>query len=267
MNLLAAALVSYALLSPTGGQVQPAPKPEVVKPAVRKPATVTPSGPVESGPCQIGVIPIAGIVFMVEKFGPITSLDRYSRVSVAAWALDDLVVSRVRAAAPSSSVRRIPFTKEELKSGGRDQPRLFASYRIASDIENFVRLLATKVRCERYVVVHRHGGTQREFGIGISQYPLNGPVHLFAMMYVRVYDGATFALIKEAPALMTEDTFTERAMHNPLGGPSTELDRAKFPEKPADVVNNAVLRDGVRMMLTKSLDKTLPGLLQRAPQR
>ncbi|WP_445218859.1 hypothetical protein ACKWRH_00295 [Bradyrhizobium sp. Pa8] len=235
----------------------------MVKPLVRKPATVAPSAPVESGPCQIGVIPIAGIVFMVEKFGPVTLLDKYSRVSVAAWALDDIVVSRVRAAAPGSFVRRVPFTKDDLKSGGRDQPRLFASYRVGSDIENFVRLLATKVRCERYVVVHRHGGSQREFGIGISQYPLNGPVHLFAMMYIRVYDGATFALIKEAPALMTENTFTERVMHNSLGGPSMQVDRAMFPEKPADAVNNAVLRDGVRTMLIKSLDKTLPALLQR----
>ncbi|MBR1088961.1 hypothetical protein JQ621_15955 [Bradyrhizobium manausense] len=247
--------------------MQPAPKIELARPAVRKPAIVTPSAPVESGPCQIGVIPIVGIVFMVEKFGPVTFLDRYSRVSVAAWGLDDLVVSRVRAASPGSPVRRIPFTREELKSGGRDQPRLFASYRMASDIENFVRLLATKVRCERYVVVHRHGGSQREFGIGISQYPLNGPTHLFAMTYIRVYDGATFSLIGEAAALTTEDTFAERLMHNSLGGPSMQVDQAAFPEKPADVPNNPLLRDGVRTMLTKSLDKTLPGLLQRASQR
>jgi hypothetical protein len=41
-----------------------------------------------------------------------------------------------------------------------------------------------------------------------------------------------------------------------------------FPEKPADAVNNPVLRDGVRTMLTKSLDKTLPALLQRpSPSR
>ena len=65
MNLHAGALVSYALLSPTDGQVQPAPKPEVVKPAIRKPAGVKPSGPVESGPCQIGVIPVGGDLFVV----------------------------------------------------------------------------------------------------------------------------------------------------------------------------------------------------------
>jgi hypothetical protein len=264
MTVLAAALISYALLSPMGGQVQSAPKPGIVKPEVRKPAIVAPRAPVEGGPCQIGVIPIAGDLFMVEKFGPFTSLDKYSRTSVAAWALDDLVVSRVRAAAPGSSVRRIPFTREELKSGGREkQQQLFSSYRVASDIGDFVRFLAPKIRCERYVVVHRHGGSQREYGIGISQYPLNGPVHLFAMMYIRVYDGTTFALIKEAPALMTADTFAERLMHNPLGGPSIEVDRAMFPEKPADAVNNPALREGVRTLLTKSLDKTLPALLQR----
>ncbi|SFJ70204.1 hypothetical protein SAMN04487925_110107 [Bradyrhizobium sp. cf659] len=243
--------------------MQPAPKPEVVRPTVRKPATVAPTRPVETGPCQIGVIPIAGDLFMVEKFGPFRSLDKYSRTSVAAWALDDLVVSRVRAAAPGIAVKRIPFTREELKSGGREGQKLFSSYRIASDLEDFVRFLAPKVQCERYVMVHRHGGSQREYGIGISQYPFNGPVHLFAMMYIRVYDGTTFALIKEAPALMTEDTFSERLLHYPLGGPSTQLDRAMFPEKPADVANNPALRDGVRTMLTKSLDKTLPALLQR----
>lgn len=112
MNLLAAALVSYALLSPTGGQVQPAPKPEVVKPAIKKPAGVKPSGPVESGPCQIGVIPVGGDLFVVEKFGPFTFMDKRARVSIAAWALDDLVVSRVRAAASGSSVKRIPYTVE-----------------------------------------------------------------------------------------------------------------------------------------------------------
>jgi len=258
-------LASYALLSPTGVQVQPAPKPEVVKPAVKKPATVAPREPVESGPCQIGVIPIAGDLFMVEKFGPLTFLDKHTRTSVAAWALDDLVVSRVRAAAPSSSVRRIPYTREELRSGGRQKQNPFF-YRAATAVGDFVRFLAPRMRCERYVVVHRHGGTQREYGIGISQYPYNGPVRLFAMMYIRVYDGTTFELIKEAPALMTEDTYIERVLHNPLGGPSSELDRTMFPEKPTDAVNNPVLRDGVRTMLTKSLDKTLPALLQRSAQ-
>ena len=259
---VAAALASYALMSPAEDRVQPPQKFEMVKPAVRKPATVTPSRPVESGPCQTGVIPIAGDLFMVEKFGPLKFLDKYTRTSVAAWALDDLVVSRVRAAAPGISVRRIPYTLQELRSGGRQKQNPWF-YRPEADVKGFVQFLAPKIRCDRYIVVHRHGGTQREYGIGISQYPYGGPVHLFAMMLIRIYDGRTFELIKEAPALMTEDTYIERMTHNFLGGPSMQLDAAMFPEKPAEVVNNTVLRDGVRAMLTKSLDKTLPALLQR----
>jgi hypothetical protein len=81
------------------------------------------------------------------------------------------------------------------------------------------------------------------------------------MMYVRVYDGQTFQLIRKAPALMTEDTFVERLLHNPLGGPSRQLDAAMFPDKPAEAATSLVLRDGVRAMLTASLDKTLPALL------
>lgn len=253
-------MVSYALLSPSGGQVQPSPKPATARPAAKKPA-VTPRAPAEAGPCQIGVIPIAGDLFMVEKFGPLKFLDKYTRTSVTAWALDDLVVSRVRAAASGISVRRIPYTLEELRSGGRQKQNPWF-YRAEADVRGFVQFLAPKIRCDRYVVVHRHGGTQREYGIGISQYPYGGPVHLFAMMLIRIYDGRTFELIKEAPALMTEDTYIERMTHNFLGGPSTQVDRAVFPEKPADVVNNPVLREGVRTMLTKSLDKTLPSLLR-----
>jgi hypothetical protein len=67
--------------------------------------------------------------------------------------------------------------------------------------------------------VHRHGRNQREFGIGISKHYLAKQASLFAMMYIRVYDGQTFELIKQAPALTTEDTYIERVLHNPLGGP------------------------------------------------
>jgi hypothetical protein len=264
MNILAViAMVSYALLSPSGGHEQPAPRPEAVKPGAKKPA-VAPRAPAEAGPCQIGVIPIAGDLFTIEKYGPLKFLDKYTRTSVAAWALDDLIVSRVRASAPGIYVRRILYTLEELKSGGRQKQNPWF-YRPEADVKGFVQFLAPKIRCDRYIVVHRHGGTHREYGIGISQSPYGGPVHLFAMMLIRIYDGRTFELIKEAPALMTEDTYIERMTHNFLGGPSLQLDAAMFPEKPAEVVNNPVLRDGVRTMLTKSLDKTLPALLQRSP--
>lgn len=213
--------------------------------------------PADGGPCQIGVIPIAGNLFLVEKFGPIGLTDTYERVSVDGWALDELVVSRVRAAAPGMSVRRIPFTKEELAN----YPRPAFRSRRDETVEKFAKYVARGRNCDRYVLVHRHGGSHREFGIGISKHYIGSSAQLFAMMYIRVYDGRTFQLIKEAPALMEEDTYANRFKYY-LGGPSRSLDLAMFPEKAADAAASRVLRDGVREMLTISLDRTLPGMLR-----
>src|SRR6185295_8995224 len=106
------------------------------------------------------------------------------------------------------------------------------------DIREFAQYVSRGMNCERYVVVHRNGGSQPEFGIGISKRPFAKEATLFAMMYVRVYDGRTFRLIREAPALTTENTYIERVLHNPLGGPSRQLDIAMFPDKPADAIAN-----------------------------
>jgi hypothetical protein len=217
--------------------------------------------PAEGGSCQIGVIPIAGNLFLVERFGPIRLTDTYERVSVDGWALDELVVSRVRAAAPGISVRRLPFTKEELATQPKNLPRLGRD----ENVREFAKYVARGRNCERYVLVHRHGGSQREFGIGISKHYLGSNAQLFAMMYIRVYDGRTFQLINEAPALMEEDTYANRFKYY-LGGPSRPIDLAMFPEKAADAAANPVLRNGVREMLTVSLDKTLPGMLRHQPR-
>jgi hypothetical protein len=267
VRLFATAGVLCCLTALTSAQPTPVRAATPAEPAARKPAPrarteAKPAGPAETGHCQIGVIPIAGNLFLVEKFGPFTFTDTYARVAVDGWALDELVVSRVRAAAPGTSVRRIPFTKEELELARRRKPISFF-HGSAAALKEFAQYLAPRISCERYVVVHRHGGNQREFGIGISKHYLAKQASLFAMMYIRIYDGRTFELIKEAPALMTEDTYVERVLHNPLGGPSHEVDPAMFPDKPADAAANPVLRDGVRAMLTASLDKTLPPMLRQ----
>ena len=214
----------------------------------------------DSEPCKIGVIPIAGNLFLVDKFGPLRLTDTYERTAVEGWALDDLVVSRVRAAQPGASVRRIPFTKEELANY---QPARSLFPDKDAEIKVFAQHVARRISCERYVVAHRYGRAgHKEFGIGISNYLLDRHVYLFVIMYIRVYDGRTFELIKQGPATIEGDSFSER-LGNAVGGPYRALDPATFPEKPADVAANPVLRDGVRSLLTISLDKTLPALLAR----
>lgn len=260
--LRAVVIAIFVVCAPISSFAQTPPAALAAKPTAKKPARQPEAAansirPAESGTCQIGVIPIAGNLFLVETFGLTTFTDTYARVAVDGWALDELVVSRVRAAAPKMSVRRIPYTREELASD-RKPISLFDS---DANIREFARYVSRGANCERYVVVHRYGGNQREFGIGISKHPFADKASLFAMMYVRVYDGQSFRLIREAPALITENTYIERVLHNSLGGPSRQLDRGMFPDRPADAAANPVLRDGVRAMLTASLDKTLPALL------
>jgi hypothetical protein len=220
-----------------------------------------PAAPVESGRCQIGVIPIAGNLFTIQKIGPIALNNTYARAG-AEWGLDELVVSRVRAAVPGAAVRRIAFSKEELARASKSVS-LFRNIR--SELKDFARQVAAGTNCDRYVVVHRSGRLPL-FGIGIAKFvSLLGQsrTYLFALMHVRIYDGQTFELIKEGPALIDDESLLARAYLNPVGGPYRALDEKSFPTSREEAVANPTLRDGVRALLTASLDKTLPVMLRQ----
>jgi hypothetical protein len=219
-----------------------------------KPAKAGNAAAPESGPCHIGVIPIVGNLFRVEKF-ELPFGDRLTQVATEGWALDELVVSRVRAAAHGNSVRRIPFTAEELIRDAQQRPiSLFNTEDVR--IKEFAQDIAGRIRCERYVVVHRRGFSSKESGIGISIH--FKAAFLFAMTQIRIYDGRSFNLIKQGPALIDEST----AFSGSPGGPSRVVDLSALPDKLSDAAASPVLRDGVRALLTASLDKTLPMMLR-----
>ena len=246
------AIIVLSCFSATGRAQMPSAPPvasDVGKPLIKKPAKRKDMVSAESGgPCHIGVIPIAGNLFLVQGWG-------VDRVATEGWDLDELVVSRVRAAAPGRSVRRVPYTAAELIGEGQ-QPSFFRE-----TLKEFAQRIAGRVSCERYVVVHRHGGNSREFGIGISRYVLFDKAILYAMMKILVYDGRTFELIRQAPASL-KDNFVKRRI-GVANGPALEIDLSAFPDKPADVARNPMLRDGVRALLTQSLDNTLPAMLRQ----
>jgi hypothetical protein len=198
--------------------------------------------------------PIAGDLFVVEKYG---FGGFRKRVAAEGWGLDELVVSRVRAAAPGRSVRRVPFTAAELSYGAQRPTSLFGDR-----LKEFAQHVAGRISCERYVVVHRHGRRSGEFGIGISRRPLYDKAILYAMMKILVYDGRTFEFIRDAPASIKDDNSFGRSLLGLPGGPILELDLSAFPDMPADAGRNPVLRDGVRALLTQSLDNTLPAMLR-----
>ncbi|MGY4283407.1 hypothetical protein ACVWXO_002627 [Bradyrhizobium sp. LM2.7] len=75
------------------------------KPVAKQPIAV------ESGPCRLGVIPVIGDHYSVQKFGLTIFENEASEVAVD-WSLDDLVFARVRAATNNDpAVRRIAYPK------------------------------------------------------------------------------------------------------------------------------------------------------------
>src|SRR3954469_15828888 len=96
--MVCAPISSFAQTQPASS-APPQPAPLAAKPTAKKPArppeaAAKSTKPADGGACRIGVIPIAGNLFLVETFGLTTYTDTYARVAVDGWALDELVVSR-----------------------------------------------------------------------------------------------------------------------------------------------------------------------------
>lgn len=234
-------------------------------------AAVKPAVAAETGPCAIGVIPVIGDQFRVQRFGITIFGSEYAETSVAGWNLDDLVVARVRAAAgPGVAVRRITYPKGTFADYQDKPASLFSSPAIK--FGDLVRQVAGSANCERYVVVtrtsNRFGSSnQTVWGIGIVG--VNGTIvvnpftAVFALTGIQIFDGRDFSVIKKERARISDEPAVLRGLTERIVGPSREVDEAAFPRSPSDVVNSPVLRDGVRAVLVESLDKTLPGLLGR----
>jgi hypothetical protein len=197
---------------------------------------------------------------VIEKISPFNNT--YARAAADGWRLDDLVVSRVRAAAPRTEVQRIAFSRETLARARKPVPFFRDS---DSNLKDFARQVAAGANCDRLVMVHRYG-SKSVFGIGVVKFAnlIETRTYLYAVMYVRIYDGRTFELIKEGQALIDDGSFLSRVSTYPIGGPFQVLDERSFPASRAEAVGDPLLREGVRALLTASLDKTLPAMLRQS---
>ena len=254
-------------------QTQPAPvttsAPAAAKTFIKKPATKAksvakrPAAPTDSGPCQLGVIPVIGSQFAVQKIGITIFGNEQTEVPIDGWGLDDLAVARVRAAAPGIAVRRIAYTKGAFETYEHPAPALFRNPQ--DDLTAIVRQIAANTNCERYVVVTTfegklEGTNQTLHGIGVFQAgSLFSPTALFANIQVTVFDGQTFAIHKIPFDLgsVLMGTFA-RMTQDPL----TELDKTSFPDPAAAAANSVLLRDRTRTLVAAKLDKILPAFLK-----
>lgn len=270
----AAVLLALALAQPALAQTAPNPAPKLApaKPAPRKPVPPKPDAGVGSadpaavaqrGPC-IGVIPHLGR-FVVQKIGMTVFNNERDEVAMESWALDDLVVARVRAVAGTRyAVRRIAYAGTAFDPYDHPPSRLFRN--ADADLKGVVQTIARGGGCERYVVVvkaqSQYAGTnQMVEGLGIINRGslLLSRTYLFALTLILVYDGHTFEVLKHGAGSTSEGlTLGALLLTNPVHGPSRELKDLSWPLAPGAVMG---LRDSVRSLLAESLDKVLPELL------
>ncbi|UFZ02231.1 hypothetical protein LQG66_23390 [Bradyrhizobium ontarionense] len=215
-----------------------------------------------SGPCDTGLIAAVGDVFTVQNNG-ITQLGGdYAEVPVS-WGFDDLIYARARAAG-GDNVRRIAVPK------GAFDP-LYQSTSISDEnhkLPVIVRRVAGSAGCGRYLVVTRRSGKEPSTydivsGIGVVS-RVAGLVkytHVFVMLDIQLFDGATFE--KRDPPASSKSFLT--GLTSGMGPPSHagDVDNSAFPATPADAANNTVLRDMARSMLKFRLDQALPAYFGR----
>ena len=253
-------------------QAQPAPgtaakqaAAPVTKPAVKKlaPKTKTTTRPLTSadtGPCQLGVIPALGDQFVVQKVGLMVFGNARTEVPVN-WGFDDLVVERIRAAAPGTAVKRLAYAKGAFEPYYNPPVRLFRNSR--DDLTAIVRQIAGNANCERYLVVTTFAGTlpgtnQTLSGIGVLNQgtSLFSATTLFTHVSMLVFDGQTFVIHKSPYASL--EAVLASAFQPEKPNPLVVLDNASFPEPASEAANSAILRDRARALLTAKLDKMLP---------
>ena len=267
MVRIAVSLIALlSLLTAATAQTPPAqsatPAKPVAKKATTKPkAAAKPAEPASTGPCGIGVIAATQDLFVVQKIGLTVFGNDYAEVPVS-WGLDDLTFARVRAAAGTTQVRRIPYNKSAFDSYYHPKGGLFRNRR--EELSNLVREIAGNAGCERYVVVMRSEGqldgtNQSLSGVGIFSRGVGMISYAYVFVYVGVIvvDGQTFE-IRKGPAVTFEGVMKHLADNFVDNEFLRKVDKSTFPETASDAANNTVLRDTTRDFLTKRLDKILP---------
>jgi len=222
-------------------------------------------GPTGSGHCQLGIIPIAGNQFAVQRVGFGMFGNETARIRVDGWGFDQLVAARVRAAAPGHAAQRIAYASAQLARLKQEGSPL-----ADADPEEFVRDVSAGADCERYVVVQLHSSRiidSSEFvnGIGIVNVanPIKRHNFLFALTYIRIYDGRSFELIKQGATSAGDEPLMSQVLRlTPFQGPKLELDEASFPATPTEAAANPIFRQRARALLKASLDHTLPEMLR-----
>jgi hypothetical protein len=242
----------------------------------RREATGKPA-PVAGGSCDFGVVVTTGGEFTVLTTGLTVFQNKTMVVPIPGWGLGDLIFARTRAAIPASvSVLRIPYNpakfppRDESKDTLKD--RLFRDPN--AELAGYMREVAKGTNCKHYIQILNSispigtsNYTVRGFGILNQDVVLGRRIYLYALAFIRIFDGRDFSVVRQSSALINvhHSLMVQRLLGRQIGGPYRELPAESFPARPEDAADNPALRDGVRAMLAESLDKTLPLMLGVRP--
>ncbi|WP_280709666.1 hypothetical protein [Bradyrhizobium sp. BR13661] len=234
--------------------------------------------PASADPCDFGVVVTTGDEFTLQTTGLTIFQYKKTVIPIPGWGLNDLIFARIRATIPAGvSVLRIPYNPakfpphDESKDTLKD--RLFRD--LNAELAEYMRQVAKGTNCRHYIQILNSispigssNYTVRGFGILNQDVVLGRRIFLYALAFIRIFDGRDFSVVRQSSALINvhHSLAVQRLLGRLLGGPYRELPAESFPTRPEDAADNPVLRDSVRAMLTESLDKTLPLMLglQRA---
>ena len=83
------------------------------------------------------------------------------------------------------------------------------------------------IPCKRYILVHRSGtqfSNTNQFVHGVGIVGWAGRNYLFALTYIRVFDGDDFSTLKQATAATGEESVIARGLGlNPIHGPRASV--------------------------------------------
>jgi hypothetical protein len=253
--------------SPPTTATSPAPgTPVAKKPAPKAKAAAKPAVAADNGPCRLGVIPVIGEHFSVQKFGVTIFEVEFADVPID-WGLDDLAFARVRAIIGADpTVRKITYPK------GAFDPFYHPKSTLLPDpnegLSAIVHSITLNTPCERYLVITtfqgKLGGNSNQLLVGIGTYNQGlGSIirhsHLFANIELTLIDGKTYEKDRR-PFANFGAHFVEslRVTEDPL----VQLDNSQFPDPPATASSSMVLRERVRALIAARLDGALPGYLK-----
>jgi hypothetical protein len=188
----------------------------------------------DSGRC-IGVVSAIGDTFSLQKIGITVFGNELNTVPIDSWQIDNMVITKISAFLSKAwTVKRISYPKGAFSSLDERQHPLFYNY--DDDLKGIVRRVTSSTKCDHYVVVvkssSRYGETnQSVYGLGIVE---SGASFLtfdliYALYWIRIYDGQTYEVIGKRGAITEQSNpLLSLVTTKSIGGPNLRRRQQKL---------------------------------------